>query len=234
MLPVIQQLLVLQERDQRIRALAKDLKDAPVLQQRAKSRLADDEAAVATAHAGVREVELKIKSLDLDVQTRRTSIARLKDQQLNTRKNEEYQALTHEVTRYENEVRSLEDKELEFMEQLEGAKPAHVTANAKLSETKKLVDEELVRLAARAKNVEAQLAELKANREQLATAVDADALSLYNRLMKSKGDAAVVPLHGEICQGCHVKVVLDTQIKLKSGDNITQCEQCGRILCEEG
>ena len=159
MLPVIQQLLVLQDRDQRIRALTKDLRDLPLLQQRAKSRLEDDEAAVASALAAMREVELKIKSLDLDAQTRRTSIARIKDQQFQTRKNEEFQALAHEVTRYENEVRTLEDSELEFMEQLEGRKPAHAQATAKLAETKKLVAEELAAITERGKNVEAQLAE---------------------------------------------------------------------------
>ena len=77
---------------------------------RAKSRLADDETAVANALAAVREVELKIKNLELDAQTRRNSIERLKQQQFETRKNEEFQALGHEVTRYEKEVRSLEDK----------------------------------------------------------------------------------------------------------------------------
>ncbi|MCE9518674.1 MAG: hypothetical protein K8R87_03785 [Verrucomicrobia bacterium] len=233
MLAVVQQLLVLQDRDQRIRALTKDLKELPLLQQRAKSRLEDDEAAVANALAAVREVELKIKSLDLDAQTRRTSIARIKEQQFQTRKNEEFQALSHEVTRYENEVRALEDQELEFMGQLEAVKPAHVQANLKLAETKKHVDEELAAIAERGKNVEAQLAELKVDRAQLAAAVDPDALSLYNRLMKSKGDAAVVPLLGPICQGCHVTVVIGTQYKLKADEEITQCEQCGRVLFQE-
>lgn len=230
MLPVVQQLLVLQERDQRIRALTKDLKDLPLLQQRAKSRLEDDESAVASALAAVRDIELKIKSLDLDAQTRRTSIARLKEQQFQTRKNEEFQALSHEVTRYENEVRKIEDSELELMEQLEGVKPALTAANAKLAETKKHVAEELAAITERGRNVEAQLAEVKASRIQVAAAIDPDTLGLYDRLMRSKGDAAVVPLHGEICQGCHVKVVRDTQLKLRADDAITQCEQCGRIL----
>jgi len=230
MLPVVQQLLVLQDRDQRIRALTKDLKDLPILQQRAKSRLEDDETAVARALAAVRDIELKIKNLDLDAQTRRTSIGRIKEQQFQTRKNEEFQALGHEITRYESEVRALEDSELELMEQLEGVKPALAAANATLAETKKLVAEELDAITERGRNLEAQLAEVKAGRVQVAAAIDPETLGLYDRLMRSKGDAAVVPLRGEICQGCHVKVVRDTQIKLKADDAITQCEQCGRIL----
>src|SRR4051812_30307346 len=108
MLPVVAQLLQLQERDQRIRALTKDFKDNPKLQERAKSRLADDEAAVASAHTRVREVEIKIKNLELDVQTRRNTIARLKEQQFATRKNEEFQAMGYEIQRYEKDINTLE------------------------------------------------------------------------------------------------------------------------------
>lgn len=233
MLPVLTQLLQLQERDQRIRSLTKDLKDNPKLQERAKSRLADDEAAVAAALAKVREVELSIKNLDLDAQTRRNTIARLKDQQFATRKNEEFQAMGHEIQRYEKEVSGLEDQELELMEKLEGVKPGLAAAQQQLAATKKLVDEELQELAERAKAIEVRLAELSAERAQLAAPIEPSALALYDRLMKNKGDAVAL-MEAGICKGCHVKVVLGTLQSLKAGDGITQCEQCGRILYQEG
>jgi predicted nucleic acid-binding Zn-ribbon protein len=233
MLTVVAQLLQLQERDQRIRSLTKDLKDNPRLQEHAKSRLADDEAAVATALGRMREVELKIKSLDLDAQTRRNSIARLKDQQFATRKNEEFQAMGHEIQRYEREVTGLEDQELELMEQLEGVKPDYAAANQKLAGTKKLVEEELKELAERARAIEARIAELKAERAGLAAPIDPDTLGLYERLVKNKGDAVAL-VEGGICKGCHVKVISGTLQSLKADENITQCEQCGRILFQEG
>src|ERR1700759_5643025 len=130
-LPVVRQLLALQECDQKIRSFEKDLKDMPRLQQHARERLSDDEAALAKGRGAVQDIEVKIKGIELDVGTRRTTIARLKDQQFATRKNEEFQALGHEVTRYENEVTKLEDQELELMEQLEGARPPVAAAQAK-------------------------------------------------------------------------------------------------------
>jgi predicted nucleic acid-binding Zn-ribbon protein len=233
MLPIVAQLLQLQERDQRIRSLAKDLKDNPKLQERAKSRLSDDEAGVAAALARVRDVELKIKNLELDVQTRRNTIARLKDQQFATRKNEEFQAMGHEIQRYEKEVTGLEDQELDLMEQLEGVKPGYAAAQHQLAGTKKLVDEELKELAERAKAIEARLEELKAERAGIAAPIDPDILSLYDRLTKNKGDAVALMEFG-ICKGCHVKVVSGTLQSLKADEKITQCEQCGRILYQEG
>ena len=233
MLPVITQLLQLQERDQRIRSLTKDLKHNPKLQERAKERLADDEAAVASALAKVREVEISIKNLDLDAQTRRNSITRLKDQQFATRKNEEFQAMSHEILRYEKEVSALEDQELELMEKLEGVKPDLVAAQQQLAATRKVVDEELKELAERAVAIEARVAELKTERAGMAESIEPTSLALYDRLMKNKGDAVAL-MEAGICQGCHVKVVLGTLQSLSADENITQCEQCGRILYQEG
>jgi len=229
-LPVVSQLLALQECDQKIRAFEKDLKDMPRLQEHARSRLSDDEAALAKARGAVQDIEVKIKGIELDIGTRRNTIARLKDQQFATRKNEEFQALGHEVTRYEGEVSKLEDSELELMVELDGAKPPVAEAQNKLKETKKHVDEELAELADRAKAVAARVAELKAQRAQLAAEVDATTLSLYDRLMKSKAGVAIAALIDGICQGCHMRVVIGTVQKLKANETITQCEQCGRIL----
>lgn len=233
MLPVVAQLLQLQERDQRIRSLTKDLKDNPKLQERAKSRLADDEAGVASALARVREVEIKIKNLDLDAQTRRNTVARLKEQQFSTRKNEEFQAMGHEIQRYEKEVTSLEDQELDLMEQLEGVKPGLVAAQKQLAATQKQVDEELKELAERAKAIEARLEELKAERAGIAAPIETETLGLYDRLMKNKGDAVAL-MEAGICLGCHVKVISGTLQSLKKNEELTQCEQCGRILYQEG
>ena len=36
-----------------------------------------------------------------------------------------------------------------------------------------------------------------------------------------------------VCKGCHVRVVSGTLQSLKADREITQCEQCGRILYME-
>lgn len=230
MLPEITKLLQLQERDLLLRQLQKDFKDVPALQQRAKLQLAGDQAVVDAAHQKNREIEVKIKNVELDVQTRQTTIKRLQDQQFETRKNDEFQALGHEIERYQNEVRSLEDKELEFMEELEAAKAEMKSAQAKLAETQKHVSNDLQQLDERAVNLQKRIDETKADRKELAAPVEPSALELYDRLLKNKGGTAVVPLENGICGGCHMKVVLSTIQSLKQAEKITQCEMCGRIL----
>jgi predicted nucleic acid-binding Zn-ribbon protein len=230
MLPEIIKLLQVQERDQKIRHIQKDLKEVPNLESRAKTQLAGDLAAVEKAHAGVMAIELAIKSIEMDIGTRRTSIKRIQDQQFETRKNDEFQALGHEVERYQKEINGMEDKELEQMEKLEAAKAVQAEAQAKLAATQARVDEELVMLAERATGLQKRLGDLKVERAGLIGGVPEETLEMYDRIFKKKGDSAVAPLKGDMCGGCHMKVVIGTLQSLKQAEGITQCESCGRIL----
>ncbi len=230
MLPQISQLLQLQERDQRIRALQKELKDIPKNEALARSQLAGDLAAVEAAQQKAKEIEVRIKSLELDIQTRQNSIKRLQNQQFETRKNDEFQALGVEVQRYEREVGGLEDQELELMETLETAKAAIQAAQTRLAATQGRVDEELKALATRAAGVQQRLEAEQAERHSLAAPIDPGPLDLYTRLFAKKTDAAVVALENGICGGCHMKVVIGTLQQLRQNEGITQCESCGRIL----
>lgn len=230
MLDIIAKLLQVQERDQRLRNLQRDLKEVPNLQARAKDQLADDQNAVTAATAGMRDVEVKIKNVEIDIQTRQNTIKRLQDQQFETRKNEEFQALGNEVIRYQKEVHGLEDKEIEQMEALEAAKAVLKDAQARLAVTQARVNEELKQLDERAVNLQQRIDEVKAERASLVGPIDPASLSLYDRLMKSKGNSAIVPVDAGICGGCHMKLVTATLNGIKAEDDMVHCEQCGRIL----
>jgi uncharacterized protein len=230
MYPEIIKLLQVQERDQLIRSFQKDLKDIPKHEAMAKAKLAGDTAAVEMATQKAKEIEVKIKGVELDIQTRQNSIKRLHDQQFETRKNEEFQALGVEIKRYEADVSAHEDKQLDLMEELEKAKVTLKDAQAKLAVTQGHVNDDLKVLAERAENVKVRLAATQVERASFAEPIDPPTLQLYDRIFVKKGDSAVVPLHTGNCTGCHMKVINSTIQQAKASEVITQCESCGRII----
>src|SRR6266568_5924114 len=120
--PELEQLLVLQDRQQKIKQIQTEVEIVPLQRQSLEAQLASSAAGVeALKHRG-RHVEMDRKKLELDAGTRAESIARLKTQQYQTRKNDEFQAIGHEIERYENEIRKIEDEELELMEQADKLK----------------------------------------------------------------------------------------------------------------
>lgn len=230
MLPEIEKLLVIQDRDLKINAIEKELNQLPLEEEDAKEKQQEDQAGVDVAKKTFLENEVAMKNLEIDIETRNDSIAKLKVQQYETKKNDEFQAMTHEIERYGNEVRKLEDEELELMEKGEVLKANLNELTAALAITTANVDEELGDIAARRTNLETEIAELKKSREGSATDVDVDLLDVYNRLLISKGGLVVVGLIDEMCQGCHMKVIKSTMIDVRAEQKITHCENCGRIL----
>ena len=230
MLSEVRALLILQDRDRRLLALAKELEKLPQDEARVKTKLAGDEAAVKAATDALHECELHLKRLELDAGTRKTTIQRLKIQQFETRKNEEYQALGHEITRYEKEADELETRELELMEEMDGLREKRKAAEAALARTKGLVEEDLASIAQRRERMEAERAETTDERDQLSTQVPEDILPLYLRLMKTKAGLALAPMHEGKCGGCHMKLIASTVVAVQSAKEIARCEDCGRIL----
>jgi uncharacterized protein len=229
----VRALLILQDRDRRLLALAKDLEKLPQDEARAKAKLAGDEAAVAKAHQALLDCELRVKKIELDAETRRTTIKRLKLQQFETRKNEEFVALGHEIVRYEKDLDDFETLELEAMEEVDGYRQAQKAAEAARAVTRKLVEEDLATVAQRRDRMQTDKAEVTAERARLLLNVPENLIPLYNRLMKTKDGLAVAPMRDGKCEGCHMKLIASTVMKVQSNREIAQCEDCGRILYVE-
>ena len=228
----VKQLLALQNTDQKIQALEAELVRIPQLQEAAKDRLANDTQALATAKSNFQANEIEIKNVELDVGTRKNTIDRLKNQQFETKKNDEYTKLGEEVVRYENEVDELETRELELMETADDLRSRITDAEQKLAKTQGLVDEEIAELQARLDDRKAGLTETNTTREDLVTQVDdEDLLDTYNRLYNKRESQAVVRVTSErSCTSCHVQVTPATYALTQSGAAIAYCDNCSAIL----
>ena len=226
----LEQLLVLQDRQQKIRQIQAEIKTLPSERAHLESQLAATAAGVEALKQKGRQVEVERKNLELDVGTRAESIARLKTQQYQTRKNDEFQAIGHEIQRYENEIRKLEDQELELMIEADKLRGEIEAADKNARATKESISRQLADLEAKSTALEAQQQELETERKTLAAQIDDDLLDQFERLFNSKGDAAIVAVEHGVCTGCHMKVTTATAARVKAGKEIVNCEQCGRIL----
>ena len=230
MYPELEQLLVLQDRQQKIKQIETEIETVPLQRKSLEAQLAASVAGVEVLKQKNRHVEMDRKKLELDVGTRAETIARLKTQQYQTRKNDEFQAIGHEIERYENEIRKIEDEELELMVQADTIKVDLAEEEKKAGVVRESIARQTKDLEAKATTLQSQLEELSKERAEIAGKIDEDLLSRFERLFKSKGDAVVVALEHEVCTGCHMKVTTQTAHRVKAGKEIVSCENCGRIL----
>jgi predicted nucleic acid-binding Zn-ribbon protein len=226
----LEQLLILQDRQQKIRQIENEIKNLPLQKKHLELQLAETSASLETIKLKAKQVEVERKKLELDVGTRNESIARLKTQQYQTRKNDEFQAIGHEIQRYEGEISKLEDQELELMEQGDKLKVEVAAEEKKSSATKDSITRQTNDLGEKGKALESRLQELTKERAGLSEKMDEDLLDRFERLFASKGDSAIVAIEHGICTGCHMKLTIATVKAAEAGKEIVNCEQCGRIL----
>jgi hypothetical protein len=228
--PELEQLLILQDRDRKIRQIRAEVKSLPLQRAQLDSQLAAINAGVEAIKQKAKHAEMDRKKLELDVGTRTESINRLRTQQYETRKNEEFRAIGNEIERYQKEISALEDQELEIMDQLDKIKVELGDEEKKARAGRESVARQLADLESKGGILDARLQELTNERAELASKIDEDLLERFERIFASKGDAAIVALEHEVCTGCHMKVTTQTAHRVKSGREIVSCEQCGRIL----
>ena len=230
MLPEIEQLLIIQDRDQKITKLNSDIERLPLEEQQAKQRLKSVIESVNSAESEIKGNEVEISKIELDIDTRKDSITKLKNQQLETKKNEEFAAMEHSITNYQDEISKLEDSQLELMEKGEELNNSLEEANDIYAKEQKVVDAELAIIKERKIQFSKKIEELKSDREKIASSIDNDLLDQYNRIFKSKKGVAVSELVNDICSGCHMKVTPTTAGMVRAEKVVSTCDQCGRIL----
>jgi predicted nucleic acid-binding Zn-ribbon protein len=230
MLEAIEKLLILQDRDRTIARLRTELANVDPERQALQAKTAASQAALDAARQRIKQIESDRKKLELEVDSKKQAIERYSLQQFQTKKNDEYRALAHEIQMAREAIFKLEDQQLELMEKAESAQRELAAATRVAEEARTQADRQIADLTSREKNLKNELGTLEADRDQLASAVDPAVLPRYERLRKSKGDNVVVGVAHGVCGGCHMKLQRQVIVTCQGHQDIVACPNCGRIL----
>jgi len=230
--PMIEQLLILQDRDTRRLGIEAQLKAIPREIAAVEERIGAEKAAIDAAKGELRELEARKKTQETEIGSAEVQRAKYRTQQLSIKKNDEYQALGHQIENVGKQIDDLEGKELETLYLIDGAKKRFVAAEATLKqnisshETRiRTLKEKDVSLAQELKEAVASVAETRAP-------VAKAALEAYDHAA-ARRMPAVVPIRGGKCGGCHLKVSseVESAARGKSADTeFALCDQCGQMV----
>ncbi len=230
MLSAIENLLILQDRDRKILRLKGEIgkiePERKMMANKAAGALATFEAAKIRG----RQIESERKRLELEVESKNQQIGKYSTQQLQTKKNEEYKALANEILNCKRCISDLEDQQLILMDQAEDVQKTVVEATKVATAAKQDMARLLTELSSREALLNKELRELESNRAHLASAVEESALARYERLLRQKGDNAVMGVDHCVCGGCHMKLPTQIVVTAKGQQELVACPNCGRLL----
>lgn len=144
----------------------------------------------------------------------------------------EAEALMSELESLRERHSSLDDRELEHLE--EQSTLADELAALDADEPARQADAAAAReaLAAAEAVIDAELAEIAAARAEVVARLDAGLLAEYERLRQRLGGVAVATLDGKRCTGCNLDLSASEldQVRATPAGERTDCPECGRIL----
>jgi predicted nucleic acid-binding Zn-ribbon protein len=140
--------------------------------------------------------------------------------------------MQHELDSLERRITTLEDQELEVMEQLEEAQRTLDELQRQVADADERLETLVMARDKRTAEIDAELTEVTSERGPAVAELPADLLALYDRLRESKGGVGAAELRARQCGGC--RLTLDhaelSQIRSTPADQVVRCEECQRIL----
>ncbi len=231
--PMIEKLLVLQDRDQRRLALENQLRAVPRDIAAVEQKITAGRSAREAAHGELVQLEVKKKAIENEIGSAAERQARYKSQQLQVRKNDEYQALGVEIEHTQTEIGTLEEEELRVMYAIDETRQKLGVAGEELQRTTSGHEARIGALRARETGLQSELQQAQEAVAAARSLLDEPVRRLYDRLATKPGLPVVVAIHEGKCGGCHLKISSNVDSERRKADQLVTCDQCGRIVYGE-
>jgi len=206
--------------------------------ERANARLESDpevverEETLAAARAAQEAASALVRESDHEREAHRTRL-RTREKELMSgriRSPSELLQMSDEVKHMKERFAEEEDAEMKLMEDADAADEAVRDATSHLDEARKQSASEEPEIRSELETWTAELAEVESERDTVWEQVPPAAQAAYSRMRMRPAVAQVI---NNQCSACHVTVTSSGMQKLRGGDELVHCENCGRILVRD-
>lgn len=227
----LEPIVALQKKDRRLIKIMREIRDIPQRKSDIEAQLSGSRQKLEMALDSRKHTEATLKEQELEVEALNEKVAKYKTQQMEAKTNDQYRAFVKEIGVVEEEIKALEEKEIQLMEDLEQGKAIVAECEEKLNQEKEGIADELAELDARSAELQERLEQMKADRARSAENCDKALLQKYTRILNNKRDFAVVMVEpGGHCGGCHMKLPPQVIHDARNPTKIVGCNFCGRIV----
>ena len=187
-------------------------------------------------------IEDEIKRLNDDIAHRKVKIqefgAQIKkyeEQQMNVKNNREYEALRKEIEYANLEILTSEKKIRQFGEQIEQKKELLVKTTAQVDDKKKELEDKQKELEVIIEDTKQEEKHLKDRIDKAEEGIEKRILQGYRKVRSNmRNGLAVVTTDRNACGGCFSIIPPQVHIELNQRRRLIHCENCGRILVDDG
>lgn len=146
------------------------------------------------------------------------------------RGHKDLQDLQRHIASLQAQRSAADEQVLQAMEQAEALQREASELRDRLGKARTKLAAAVERYTETKARLEAEIAELTAEREGSARSIDPSLLARYEALRQRLGGIGLVAIHEPLCSGCGTSIPNLTFERLLTSAQVTCCENCGRIL----
>jgi predicted nucleic acid-binding Zn-ribbon protein len=219
----------LQQHDARIQELETSLKAIPAKLAATQNDLARVEGMLSTERAGLAETEryyAEQKGLLTDDEQQ---VAGAKHKLTQAKNSKEYVAAQREIEQRRESLAGREVEISKLVDAVDAKKKLLADRSGDVQTLRDSIEKDGEAAKARMSELEGKIAELRGERDALASGVKADVLKRYSTIRMRRG-LAVVSVRNGTCQGCNMNIPPQLYNTLQRGQTIETCPSCHRII----
>lgn len=220
----------LQKIDSQVYEIKSELATHPELHKKAEHDFDKKKISLKAAEDESKALQVKHKSLELDLGTKEEKVKKLQSQLFSLKSNKEYQAMEFEIKAAKADNSLLEEEILKSYDLIEAAKAKVAKEKDLLAAEEKIFKAAVDEIKKASAELEKALAAEEEKRKVFLPNIDPKILTQYERLLKSSAGLAIVPVWNNACGGCHVGLPPQLINEVRMGEKLLTCESCARIL----
>ncbi|MGA1865711.1 MAG: zinc ribbon domain-containing protein [bacterium] len=229
--PQLEYMIQLQEIDFRIRVLDREISLMPEEIEKLRENLQNEEEAKESAKIRLEELEKDRRKKERELESEESKLSKFNTQLLSVKTNKEYTAMLHEIQQCKDLISSIEEDILQLFDHLEDFQTLLKSEEQKVSEKRKIFEEEKSRIETGLIKAKSDLADLVSERKEIEEKIEKELLSEYNKLYEARRGLAIVRAKDGACSGCNLSLMPQLFEEIKTDENrIFHCPNCHRIL----
>ena len=179
----------------------------------------------------VDDLKKQYRDYESDIQLNMEKEQKIQAKLRSVKNNKEYQALLKEIEDVRGKNSEIEDKMIEFLDQMDVTEKIISTKKDEYINIFERAENEKENIKQNAEARKKRLAELEMENAKVSKLLDPELLKKYLIIKEqNQGGIAVVPVKDAVCHGCNVNIPPQLYNELFRCDSLRFCPNCQRII----